>query len=280
MYLRKELYWKKALSVSQLALTNSHLRPITTDLSYVDIGNQINFEVRSISTTNFKFNKVYGPTINPFLPWDNNLEIANIGSKHVLILNKYPVQVGHMLLITNTWRPQNGWLDESDWRAFNHVDRDTTGLWFFNSCREAGASQGHRHIQLLRRHNSDRICPLQDWYSNSSGLVLSSSKKIINNIWVENISDIENNPSELYKRYLYLSSKASLGSPTCNLKPNFPYNLLISSNWIVLIKRSKEYSRGFSLNALAFAGYLLSKNKLEDNWLLQNSPIKLLEDVI
>ena len=38
-----------------------------------------------------------------------------------------------------------------DWRAIQQVNKDTSGLWFFNSSPIAGASQPHRHFQLLRR---------------------------------------------------------------------------------------------------------------------------------
>ena len=59
----------------------------------------------------FNKKKIYGPKQIPFCPWEKILEIDKIGDNHQLILNKYPVQKGHILLITNEWKPQNGWLD-------------------------------------------------------------------------------------------------------------------------------------------------------------------------
>ena len=69
-----------------------------------------------------------------------------------------------MLLITNCWKPQNGWLNLDDFEAILNVDNDTTGLWFFNSSKEAGASQPHRHFQLLPRHYNESICPRYEWF--------------------------------------------------------------------------------------------------------------------
>ena len=81
----------------------------------------------------------YGPKRNPFIPWDNRLQILPINDKHTLILNKYPVQIGNVVN-NQCWKPQNGWLNEDDFEAIINVDNDTTGLWFFNSSKEVGVA--------------------------------------------------------------------------------------------------------------------------------------------
>ena len=47
-----------------------------------------------------------------------------------------------------------------------------------------------------------------------------------------------------------------------------------------IIRRSKDYAHGYSLNALAFAGYILNTEKSDEKWLINNGPIKLLEEVV
>ena len=96
----KELYWQKALLTSQEAIKNGKLKPIETSLDYIKTEDNILFEQRNIVKNSFKFSTTIGPKQNPFKPWDKRLEIDLIGDKHVLILNKYPVQKGHMLLIS------------------------------------------------------------------------------------------------------------------------------------------------------------------------------------
>lgn len=110
-----------------------------------------------------------GPKPNPFLPWDQPLEVGRIGGDHVLILNKYPVQACHLLLISRGWQPQSGWLSASDWASVAAVAADTGGLWFFNSGATAGASQPHRHLQLLPRRAGEASCPLAPFWKRSSG---------------------------------------------------------------------------------------------------------------
>ena len=124
------------------------------------------FDIRYLFNVNSKFRYDYGPKKNPFRPWDKGLEVSTIKNTHTIILNKYPVELGHMLLITNEWKPQNGWLEIKDLEAISEIESDTNGLWFFNSCKEAGASQPHRHIQLLRRNSNQDICPRYKYFED------------------------------------------------------------------------------------------------------------------
>ena len=159
-----EIYWKKALEQTQLSIDDESLYPLKTDIITRDLYEKDDFIIRKLDTSKFNKKKIYGPKQNPFCPWEKILEIDKIGDNHQLILNKYPVQKGHILLITNEWKPQNGWLDIKDWRAIKQVNKDTSGLWFFNSSPIAGASQPHRHFQLLRRSKGEISCPREKWF--------------------------------------------------------------------------------------------------------------------
>ena len=125
-----EIYWKKALEQTRLSIDNESLYPLKTDIITSDLYEKDDFIIRKLDTSKFNKKKIYGPKQNPFCPWEKILEIDKIGDNHQLILNKYPVQKGHILLITNEWKPQNGWLDINDWRAIKQVNKDTSGLWF------------------------------------------------------------------------------------------------------------------------------------------------------
>ena len=96
----KEYYLKLALKVSDIASSKSALKAIDTNIEIIKEENGLSFECRSINSTNFKFKLDYGPQVNPFKPWNKDLEISSVGNDHMLILNKYPVQIGHMLLIS------------------------------------------------------------------------------------------------------------------------------------------------------------------------------------
>ena len=276
--MKKEIYWEKALQKTKISITSKSLFPLnTTDITKkLYKGND--FVIRELDITKFKKSTLIGPKINPFRPWDNILEIDSIGKYHQLILNKYPVQLGHILLITNEWKEQNGWIDIKDWEAIKEVNKDTTGLWFFNSGPLAGASQPHRHFQLLRRDPSELSCPREKWildfdnvnYKNQRFCKNIILKKISKNLDKENIH-------EIYKDLAY---KLGLGKPGIDKKPRYPYNLIFTNQWILLIKRKTDNLYGISVNALGFAGYILVTEKSDKKYLKKFGPEKLLENFL
>ena len=276
--MRSETYWVKALHQTRLSINKNCLYPLKTKIITKEIYKKNDFIIRKLDTSKFKKQKCYGPRQNPFNPWEEILEIDKIGNNHQLILNKYPVQKGHILLITNTWRAQNGWLDIDDWIAIQKVNMDTSGLWFFNSSPIAGASQPHRHIQLLRRSHDELSCPRERWFLD---LVLNNDydSKLKNNIVVSNINFLENS-SNIYNLYLKLTKRLGLGDPINDTKPKYPYNILITNNWIAIIKRRQDQIHGFSVNGLGFAGYLLVTDKSNLNYLKKYGPEKLLENFV
>lgn len=279
--MQNEIFWNKALETTKSAVRTKALIPLKTSKQYFRSSADDFFEIRKLETKHSITRSIYGPILNPFCPWDNSLEISTILNNHILILNKYPVQVGHMLLITNQWQPQNGWLDFHDWEALCEVNLDTQGLWFFNSSPLSGASQPHRHLQLLRRAKGEITCPRENWFLKFLNDQLSDSYKLTSSIIVKSnkIGSSTLCPDTLYKNYLNMSFDLGIGNPESNNKPLHPYNLLITSEWMALIRRSKEYAFGFSINALGFAGYLLSTNKSNVKWLKKNGPERLLEIV-
>ncbi len=270
-----EIYWNKALEQTRLSIEDNALYPLKTDIITSDLYEKDDFIIRKLDTSKFNKKNLYGPKQNPFCPWEKILEIDKIGDDHQLILNKYPVQKGHILLITNNWKPQNGWLDINDWKAIQQVNKDTSGLWFFNSSPIAGASQPHRHFQLLRRSRDEISCPREKWFLDIN-LEQDKNSKLKKNIIVSKFNFLDNSVS-IFELYLELCKKLGIGDPRSNKKPISPYNILITNKWIAIIKRKKDHIHGFSINGLGFAGYLLVTEKSNINYLKKFGPEKLLE---
>ena len=276
--MRSERYWKRALEQTNISINKHSLYPLETEVVTSDYYDCNDFIIRKLDITKFKKEICYGPKQNPFNPWEKILEIERIGNNHQLILNKYPVQKGHILLITNSWKPQNGWLDIDDWVAIRKVNKDTSGLWFFNSSPIAGASQPHRHIQLLRRSYGENNCPREKWFLDFK-INNDNETKLKKSIVVSDFDFLENS-TYLYNLYLELTRKIGLGDPINDKKPKFPYNILITNKWIAIIKRKFDHIHGFSVNGLGFAGYLLITEKSNINYLKKYGPEKLLENFV
>ena len=274
----QEIYWKKALEKTYKCVNSGDVIPLkTTDITNT-IYKKTDFIIRKLNTKKFKKNKFIGPSLNPFDPYETALVVDKIGENHHLILNKYPVQVGHILLITNSWKPQVGWLEKDDWNAIKSVNDDTSGLWFFNSGPLAGASQPHRHIQLLRRRSEEVSCPREDWFLNLAGN--SNGNEKLGERTIAKAFNINNESINLYDVYIELADKIGLGNPEIDYVPKYPYNMLLTNNWIALIRRERDYVHGFSINSLGFAGYILVTEKSDYNYLAKNGPEKLLENFV
>ena len=265
-----------ALERSDTAEASGALVPLSTEV--VTHPAWPPFTVRRLLSRTPKHLRSGGPKPNPFLPWDPELEVQRLGEQHVVILNKFPVQRGHLLLITQQWQPQAGWLDPADWQALVAVEADTSGLWFFNSCAAAGASQPHRHLQLLPRASGESSCPLAEqclaqldgdaghwpWaYRISRRVAFATTQAAV----------------ELERLYLQHTRELGLGDPSHAPVPRHPYNLLFDRDWFMTIRRTREHWAGFSVNALGFAGCLLITERSDLGWLEREGPLALLQAV-
>ena len=285
----EQQFWSKALERSEQALNCGALTPLSTSTIELSVASAEQFELRQLNAALPKHHRPEGPKPNPFLPWEPQLEIERIHNHHVLILNKYPVQRGHMLLITQGWASQIDWLQPEDWRALVQVDRDSTGLWFFNSGPRAGASQPHRHLQLLPRHPGECICPRLSWFmqrlhkpSASTGNEQSIDPLFKNCVIADRplSSDPDKEANLLNDLYRSLALQLGLGDQSSQQPPAIPYNLLLTKSWMALIKRSQEKVKGFSVNALGFAGYLPATDRSDLTWLQSHGGEQLLRQVV
>ena len=250
----------RSLAVQRSALQSGALIPLKTELIS---GPDERFQLRRLVSATPKHLAKAGPKPNPFRPWDQRLEVASL-PEHVVLLNNYPVQAGHLLVITKHWQ------------ALTAVWTEQPGFWFFNSSAAAGASQPHRHLQLLPRAADQPPCPLdaeiealakgqtptQTWQKSVAARALKSSSA-----------------DELQACYRELATALEIGSATTEHLPQHPYNLLLCKKWMVMVRRQKESHAGFSVNALGFAGYMLATDESDMSWLTSAGGDALLDQV-
>ena len=58
------------------------------------------------------------------------------------------------------------------------------------------------------------------------------------------------------------------------------HTILITNDWIAMIKRSNDDLYGYSINGLGFAGYILVTKNSDISFLKRYGPEKLLENFI
>jgi len=264
---------QRSLACQERALAQGALVPLATEL--LAPAQWQPFQVRRLLSATPKHLHAPGPKPNPFLPWDRRLEVACF-DEHVVLLNKYPVEPGHLLLISREWQHQGGWLTPQDWGALATIWGQQLGLWFFNSAPEAGASQPHRHLQLLPRQPAQQPCPLDGEYLRALG---SGSVPWPWQVGLRALDPRKTPTAETLARiYGDLALAQGIGSPALDAAPLQPYNLLITPRWFALVPRRLEGHGGFSLNALAYGGYLLATEESNLEWLAQQGPLALLAE--
>lgn len=282
---RQGRFWQAALRCSEQALAAGALVPLTTEV--LTSQGVEPFLLRRLLSRTPKHLRAGGPRPNPFLPWESRLQVDLLGEGHVLLLNKFPVQPGHLLVITRQWQPQCGWLQILDWTAVAQVQTDTGGLWFFNSCAAAGASQPHRHLQLLPREAETPSCPLAPLLlAQLAGEQPAWPWRYSLGRRLMRPPDPDSGPAqasalaqELAGLYREHAAHLELGDPSRDPQPRHPYNLLFDDDWFLMVRREREHCAGFSLNALGFAGYLLATSGSDLRWLEAHGPWRLLQEV-
>ena len=279
----------KAEQVSQQALKSGALVPIPTSFeTFVDDG--IPFQIRLLTHLNKKAKKaiqvaskeVPRPAFNPFLPFDKELFVADLSESHAVVLNKYNVLPNHMLLITRTFHSQLDDLDLSNFQAACTGLSEVDGLIFFNGGEAAGASQPHKHLQLLPLEEPLAIANTVDEALNQAEKTPVKSFPFAHGLrrvaW--DIDSIEEIASSAYQDYLELLSeikhKAAWQEST---EKHFPYNLLMTRHWLLLIPRRVEFYEGVSVNSMGFAGGFLAKNQEQVENIKTIGPLNILRHV-
>lgn len=217
---------------------------------------------------------------NPFLPYERALYVADVGPDHVCILNKFPVVDRHVLIITRDYEPQDNLLTRPDFEALVHAMRETGGLGFYNSGPGAGASQPHKHLQLVPVPMHPGVggipvdSPVRQAQGRENSPVLPFRHRLSPGLDRAGESP-ETAAARLHADYLAGLTMLGLGG---GHGPPV-YNLLLARDWMMLIPRTRSHFEGIPVNALGFAGGLLVKNDDQLERLEQVGPLQVLASV-
>ncbi|MGA2142029.1 MAG: phosphorylase [Brevinematales bacterium] len=247
------------------ALNSGSLLTYETDERLVkDEIDFIVFVLKKLSARDKKFwKKGSKPDVpgDPFLPYENELFVGDLTKTHICLLNKYNVIKNHILIVTRAFEDQETPLTEPDFEALFICMEKFNGLAFYNSGRIAGASQRHKHMQLIKLPLTGcmegiPIFPLISTLDRSAGGIL----KIPRFEFSHGICFLQENasPGYLFSKYMGLLEFTGLQpGPSGGWGP---YNLLLTREWMLLIPRVLESYKGISVNSLGFAGTLLVKD--------------------
>lgn len=283
--------WTKVIEGTEQALTCGALLSIPTEYEFVE-QDGIRFLVRILSNlarkdkAKQKQNKetaTSGQNFNPFLPYEEDLFVADLSHTHVCIFNKFNVVDYHLLIITRAFEEQETWLTLQDFAAMWACLAEIDGLAFYNSGKIAGASQRHKHLQLVPLPLVPNgveipIAPLLEKaefkgsIGTIPGLPFRHAFAQLDASWMQSPLQAASLTLECYRNLLEdleLNNGNQLGA----------YNLLATRKWMLIVPRSQEEFESISVNSLGFAGALLVRNSEQMKLLKECGPITVLQKV-
>lgn len=279
--------WASVRARREHALRCGALRPLATEYEFIEQGG-IHFLVRVLANLARKDAAAAAPRtgsgeFNPFLPYETDLFVTDLSASHLCLLNKFNVLDYHLLIVTRTFIAQETWLDLADFTALALCMAEIDGLGFYNAGRVAGASQRHKHLQLVPLPLAPTgpqlpIEPVLATARYQAGIgvvpVLPFQHALIR--WAPSSFTISVVATAL--REAYQAALAVLALP-CEQATTAPYNLLITRDWLLLVPRRQERWEDLSVNALGFAGALLARDVAQRERLRAGGPLTVLGQV-
>ncbi|MEW8505495.1 MAG: hypothetical protein AB2598_02240 [Candidatus Thiodiazotropha sp.] len=287
--------WRQLRSRTEAAIASGALHSIATNHHTLE-QDGVEFVVRVALNLKRKAEQKQRQTtnsasapFNPFLPPDPDLAVAAISTTHLSVLNKYNVVENHLLIVTREFQHQERLLTLEDFEALWFCMADYPSLGFYNGGEAAGASQSHKHLQLvpLPLYQGQSRFPFETLFATAPrGDGMKSLKQLpFLHCWVSLPHGLANHPSAAAERTLslYLQMLALVGIRRVKGADGdyqgAPYNLLLTKEWMLLVPRSQEFCESISVNALGYVGSLFVKEQSEFEMLIDIGPMTLLQAV-
>lgn len=287
--------WQKLTERTLSARQCGALQSIETEYQFIE-QNDILFVVRTLSNMVRKEKArrkqqaqehKTGKRVDPFLPYEVELFVCDLSSTHLCLLNKYNVVDNHLLIVTRAYEEQTALLNLQDFRAMWTCLQEIDGLAFFNGGTTAGASQPHKHLQMLPFPLAPNLTQLpiakaiaKASFNNAIGT--TSSFPFRHAIASLNFSDSDS-PLTVAQTILslYYDLLAAVGLPVDKNKIIQPgaYNLLATRNWLLLVPRSQGAYKSIYINSLGFAGSMFVRDRSTFEVLKSITPMSVLRNV-
>ncbi|HKJ71612.1 MAG TPA: hypothetical protein VKA55_07670 [Gammaproteobacteria bacterium] len=274
--------WPRIRECSARALESGALKPIPAECEVVSDGG-VDFQVRIAANLHEKIREVRaqqereaaGETVDPFADPEPDLLVGDLSATHYALLNKFPVLAHHLLLVTRAFEDQQAPLTAADFEALRTALAEMDGLGFFNAGRAAGASQGHKHLQLvpLPLGSEDPQPPIEALLRSRDLAAGPDTSPRLPFPHAACRLQPGADGDELLECFRALRAALGLTDFTA------PYNLLATRSWMMLVPRASERFDGIMINALGFAGGFLVRDRDDLANLRRIGPMRVLQGV-
>jgi ATP adenylyltransferase len=297
LWLEPGTLWAKVTERTEKALNCGALHFFPTECEFVEQGG-VNFLVRILpqlarkdeaKKKQDKESATSTKEFNPFLPYEEDLFVADISDTHLCLLNKFSIVEHHLLIVTRAFEEQETWLTLQDFEAMWVCLAEIDGLVFYNGGKTAGASQRHKHLQLvpLPLVQKGAKIPIESVLASAQfegGVGTTPSFPFVHAIaqldpnWAKSPQAAASSTLECYHNLLRAVNLIS-GTPTSGERQSQAYNLIATREWMLLVPRSLECFEEISVNSLGFAGALLVRSSEQMKILKDHGPMTILKSV-
>lgn len=289
--------WQDIVRRTEHAIRCGALHSIGTECGVIEQSG-VRFLVRSVSSLARKQSHSAGRQtdakppvagLDPFLPYDEDLFIADISQTHVCLLNKFNVIDHHLLVVTRGFEHQETLVTLADFEALWACMAEFDGLGFYNGGNAAGASQPHKHLQIvpLPLANAGPPIPIEPLLVGE-GLARTievAAKLPFVHAFARLDPALAGWPLDAAKvtHKLYHALLEAVGVHPIGVgeqvRQSAPYNLLITRRWMLMVPRSREFFGPISINALGFAGSLFVGDPRQVDIVRDRGPMNVLRHV-
>jgi sulfate adenylyltransferase (ADP) / ATP adenylyltransferase len=225
---------------------------------------------------------------NPFLPHDPNLFVADLPSTHVVLLNKFNLLPHHLVIVTREFRLQETLLDANDFAAMRSCLAEIDGLMFYNGGEIAGASQRHKHLQMVPIPLDDggRPMPIEaliERVQSRSGVFTVPGLAFRHACtWLAPDAFAASFDARALVA-VYEALLAQIGVQAImrdgDRYQSAPWNLLVTRRWMLAIPRTRPDFLGVQINAIGFAGSLYVRDDAQLATVKRVRPMAVLSKV-
>ena len=262
-------------NATRRALADGALQPIETQTAFLD-SEGVRFVLRTVSSLARKDEARHVAVAkDPLGDYDRSLFVGDLAPSHYILLNKFQVLADHVLLVTRRFERQERLLSVEDFAALITCLSEVDGLGFYNGGVEAGASQQHKHLQLvplpLIREAPDDV-PMER--------VLDSGAQLPFRHAFGRMAPQATAPGvhSLYRELLHRCEISAVEVEEGEVQST-PYNLLVRRGWMLVVPRSRACFESISVNALGFAGSLFLRSQEELDRVHAIGPMQVLRAV-
>ncbi|CAI5711068.1 unnamed protein product [Peronospora destructor] len=233
-----------------------------------------------------------------------DLFVTQLHGTHNLVLNKFSIVDEHVVLATVEFAPQEQPLKAADFRAMWTATKGLDAFAFFNCGYESGASQPHKHMQLMTYSSIKEITgldmpPLLQFIDHKL-----REYPISETVWLPELpfchflhrldlpNDIDSEKATanivvIYNKVLnqmnstkYPNTPAQAGPSSATLPLPVAYNMLLTSSYLFIIPRKAQRFNGIEVNSIGFIGSFFVRNNEQRIFLeTHDGPMELLRQV-